>query len=487
MAALYDKKNYLISSPGIVYGLFFLGLLVMAYCAITQRWMIFSVAMLLPVSLAILLQAVKKPMLSYLLYAIATCYFSAIYRYCGIEGLSGILDILLGFCLFSIFINVISNRESYHWERGFNILTITHLVWIVYCCLILLLPYTNIHSFIGNRSLFLSIPLIYFISGILLCSPRKLRMTFLLLGIFIVTAFLKAYWQKRRGFDQTEIQWLMQGGAWHVHVLRTGIRYFSFYTDAGNFGASMGMFTFVFGAIAFVLQKRIAKIFCFCIAGLAGVCLALSGTRGGVIVPFGGLFLYLLISRNLKAIITCSILGCLTFCFFYFTEIGNDNTFIRRMRTAFRPTEDASFNVRLMNQKRFAHYLADKPFGVGVGGTIVDTESLMQLDEKFIPTDSFYVGKWVEGGIVGLCLYIGLQVLVLLRGCYLIMFRIKNNQLRLILAVLLSSVFGIWLSGYVGRSMEFQPSSFLIAVFLSFVLNGTYMDKGLKKDEIILW
>lgn len=486
MATLYDKKNYLISSPGIVYGLFFLGLLTMAYSVITQRWMIFGVAMFLPISLITLLQAIEKPMLSYILYAIATCYFSAIYRYSNIEGLSGILDILLAFCLFSIFINVISNREKFHWKQGVNILLITHLIWLVYCCLILISPDTDIHSFVGNRSLFLSQPLIYFISGVLLCSIKNLRITLFLLGVFIITAFFKAYWQKVKGFDYAEIAWLMQGEAWHTHVLRTGIRYFSFYSDAGNFGASMGMFTFIFGTISFLLKNRIAQICCLGITCLAGICLALSGTRGGVAVPFGGLIIFLLISKNIKAIITCTLLGSLLFSFFYFTDIGNDNSFIRRMRTAFRPTEDASFNVRLMNQKRFAYYLADKPFGVGVGGTIVDTESLMKLNEKFIPTDSFYVEKWVEGGIVGLCLYIGLQILVLLRGCYLIMFRIKNNQLRLILAVLLSSVFGMWLNGYVGRSMGFQPSSFLIAVFLSFVLNGPYMDKELEKDEAIL-
>ena len=109
----------------------------------------------------------------------------------------------------------------------------------------------------------------------------------------------------------------------------------------------------------------------------------------------------------------------------------------------------------------------------------------MELDEDFIPTDSYYVGVWVEGGIVGLCLYITLQALILLRCCYLLMFRIKNDQLRKILAALLCGVFGIWLNGYVGRGMGFQPSSFIIAIFLSFVLNGVYMDKRLKKDEII--
>lgn len=485
MALSINNKNFNPSASGIVYLLFFVGLMTMVYSIITQRWMVFASVMLLPLAVIVLFYATQKPILSYMLYATVTCFFSAIYRYSGIEGLSGILDISLAFCLFSIFINVISDRESYQWIRGFNILTITYLIWLSYCLLILLTPYTYLNNFVSNRSVFVTLPLTYIISGILLCSTKKLRITLLLLGLYVFIAAFKAYWQKSRGFDSTEMAWLMEG-AWHTHILRSGIRYVSFYSDAGNFGSSMGMFTIVFGIISLTAKQKIARWFCIGVTVLAWIGMMMSGTRGAMVVPFGGLALFLLLSKNMKFIAIGSILGALLFCFFYFTDIGDDNTFIKRMRTAFRPTEDASFNVRLENQKRFAHYLEDKPFGVGVGGTIVDTKNIMTLNEDFIPTDSYYVGIWVEGGIVGLCLYLGLQIMILLRCCYIIMFKIKNKQLSRILAALLCGVFGIWLNGYVGRGMGFLPSSFIIAVFLSFILNGIYMDKQLKKEEIII-
>ena len=63
---------------------------------------------------------------------------------------------------------------------------------------------------------------------------------------------------------------------------------------------------------------------------------------------------------------------------------------------------------------------------------------------------------------------------------------LPNDQLRQILAALLCGVFGMWLSGYVGRGMGTQPNQFLIAMFLAFVLNGPYMDKQLRKDEILI-
>lgn len=484
MAHIGQKINSSASPKGLIYLILLLGLAALVYGIMVQNMLYFWGAALLPVGAIIIYFALQKPIWSYILFGVVTCYFSAIYRYAGIENLSAIMDIILGVSFLSLALNIINNKSSYPWSNAYNILTVTYAIWLIYCFLILFSPDVSFNDLIGNRSVYLSLPLTYLLSAVLMCTPNRLKTTLFLLGIFIATATFKAYWQKTKGFDSTESAWLF-AGAWHTHILRSGIRYFSFYTDAGNFGASMGMFTITFAILATVLKKRISSIFCLGVAVLAGISMMMSGTRGAMIVPFGGLMLYVLLGKSFQRVIACTLLGILAYCFFAFTDIGEGNTFIRRMRTAFRPQEDASFSVRLENQKRFAYYLADKPFGVGIGGKIVDTKGLAELDEDFIPTDSYYVGVWVEGGIVGLCLYIALQAIILLRCSYLLMFRIKNDQLRKILTALLCGVFGIWLNGYVGRSMGFQPSSFIIAVFLSFVLNGVYMDKRLKENDII--
>lgn len=484
MENIGQKYNTSVSPKGVIYLFLAIGLITMVYGILTQNMLFFGASVLLPTGAIIIYFALQKPIWSFILFGVVTCYFSAIYRYLGIQNLSGIMDIILGISFLSLALNIIVKKDSYPWSNAFNILTVTYGIWLFYCFLILFSPDVSFHDLIGNRSVYLSLPLTYLLAAVLMCTPHRLKVTLFLLGIFVATAALKAYWQKVRGFDSIESAWLLSG-AWHTHILRSGIRYFSFYTDAGNFGASMGMFAVTFGVLTLALKKRLSRLYCLGAAVLAGIGLMMSGTRGAMIVPFGGLMLYVLLSKSMKIVLTCSLIGILIFCFFYYTDIGEENVFIRRMRTAFRPSEDASFNVRLENQKRFAYYLQDKPFGVGVGGKIVDTKGLMILEEEFIPTDSYYVGIWVEGGIVGLCLYITLQALILIRCCYLLLFRIKNDQLRKILSALLCGVFGLWLNGYVGRSMGFQPSSFVTAVFLSFVLNGIYMDKRLEKDEII--
>lgn len=474
------------TSSGIIYALLIVGLLLMVYSLVMQQWYFFIGATFLPLILIILYFGVKKPIFSYILFGIVTCYFSAIYRYVGIQGLSLIMDILAAFCLFSIVTNQIINHESYPLKRGFNLLTISHFIWISYCFLILITPYATLQNFVESRELYFTLPVTYILSGMLLFNPKQLKTTILLFGFYVLTAAFKAYWQKRKGFDSVEVRFLLEDGGYSTHVLRTGMRYFSFFTDAGNFGACMGFFTTAFGIIATVAKKPIFRLFSLGVAIAAFGGMMLSGTRGAMAVPLAGLGLYLLLSKSITRIVVAAIVGASFFCFFYFTDIGDGNVFIRRMRTAFRPNKDASFNVRLENQKRFAYYLADKPFGMGVGGKIVDVRKLRTADEEFIPTDSFFVGVWVEGGIVGLCLYMSILVLILLRCCYLLMFKIQNKQLRQILIAFLCAVFGIWVNGYVGRAMEFQPGMFTIAVFLAFILNGRIIDKKLKKDEIII-
>ena len=96
----------------------------------------------------------------------------------------------------------------------------------------------------------------------------------------------------------------------------------------------MAMFTTTFSILSFVVKKRASRIFCIGAAVLAGVGMMMSGTRGAMIIPFGGIVLYILLSKSLKAIATWSFIGILTFCFFYYTDIGEGNVFVRRMHTA---------------------------------------------------------------------------------------------------------------------------------------------------------
>lgn len=470
---------------GVVYLLLLMGLFALAYTAFSGRLLLSVAVTFFPIALFILITGMQYPIFSFIVYCTIVLYFSAIYRYSNVEGLSGIMDIFLFICLFSLLLHQAgrSHTTGLRWRNAFNILSVGQMCWVLFILCEQLAPYTSIEDPIGSRSTFYSF-LPYLLAGLFLDAPKKLRNTLFLLGLYIATAAAKLYWQKSHGWDQVEVQFLLSYEAWHTHLLGDGtVRYFSFFADAGNFGASMGVLFTVFCIAGIALHRFWARWFCIGMAVLAAIGMFMSGTRGAIVIPFAGIFLCILLSKDFKYIFITSMTCVLTFCFFYFTNIGDDNRFIRRARTAFRPTEDASYNVRATNRKIFAHYLANKPFGVGVGGQIKDTEHLKAEKRDYLPTDSHLVDIWVANGSVGLCMYLLFMGTVISRCCYILLFKVRHPQLRLILGGMLGAVFGLLVNAYVGRAMAFTPCSILVPIFLSFVLNGPYIDKQITPNE----
>ena len=83
----------------------------------------------------------------------------------------------------------------------------------------------------------------------------------------------------------------------------------------------------------------------------------------------------------------------------------------------------------------------------------------------------------METGIVGLVLYLTIYIGSLLRGCYLIMFRIKNEELRGVLTAIACGIFGLMISAY-GNAFFMQfPTGFMVILFLSVLLNGEHIDQ----------
>ena len=79
--------------------------------------------------------------------------------------------------------------------------------------------------------------------------------------------------------------------------------------------------------------------------------LGISGTRAGMAVPLGGLALYILLSKSKIGFLIGTFTLLSMFFFFRFTIIGEGNEYIRKMRSAFYATEDASYQVRVANRE----------------------------------------------------------------------------------------------------------------------------------------
>jgi O-Antigen ligase. len=211
--------------------------------------------------------------------------------------------------------------------------------------------------------------------------------------------------------------------------------------------------------------------------------MAISGTRGALAVPFAGYAIFVILSKNWKMATTASILLAFAFIFLNFTTIGNNNGQISRMRSAF-DKNDPSLNVRLENRKKIKSYMDDLPFGASIGfetNSTIKSESLYKLSR--IPTDSWYVKVYVQTGIIGLTIYIFVLSAIILMGGYIILFKIKNDELRGLLLAMLAGTFGMVASSYGNELLAQFPNCFLFYTSLALVFMGKYYDKELEKHE----
>lgn len=433
---------------------------------------------LLPAAILYLIIVISNPYWGFVIIFIVNYFIMGITRYVPIPG--GIaIDILIMTTLLGVIIQTIN--RNIHWERIKSPLILLSGIWLIYCVLELLNPEavsqlawaTTIRGVAGY------FVLVTLLSMLLFDKLKDLKWFLFAWAVMTLLAVLKAFMQKTFGFDFAETRWLNEG-AWKQHIIFSGIRYFSFYTDAGNFGSGMGYSMVVFSIVSIYVKKRSLKIFYMAVALCAAAAMMISGTRGALAVPFAGYALYTLLSRNFKIALLTFVALISVFVILKFTYIGESNSFVRRMRTAVN-MNDESLITRLDNQKKLRVYLADKPFGAGIGlGGGKAREFLPNAYLSHIPTDSWYVMLWVETGIVGLILNLLIMFYIVAYGSYMVLFKIEDRELRGYIIALTCGVIGIIATSYGNEVLGQFPTAFLVYISMAFMFKSKKLDLEIK-------
>lgn len=282
------------------------------------------------------------------------------------------------------------------------------------------------------------------------------------------------------GVTSGERRWLDMGGS-ITHEIHGRLRIFSFYSDAGQFGAAMAHTTLSALILALGPYTRKQKIFYWFVVAVCFWGYALSGSRGPLFVIAAGGFLYLFLIRNFKILMIGCVVGGLLFSVLKFTSIGSSNYQIQRMRTALDPN-DASLQVRLDNQAKLKVYLASRPLGGGIG-------SGGSWGQRFSPgtflaetaLDSWYVKIWVETGIVGLYIHIITLVLILILACYRV-FNLRDDDLRQKMMALTCGYFGIIVASYGNQILGQMPTGVIIYMSIIYISLSNIWDNDPNQD-----
>jgi hypothetical protein len=319
---------------------------------------------------------------------------------------------------------------------------------------------------------FISIPLVL----MLLRQPRDFEIYLYIWGIFTMLATLKGAQQLIIGVDPFEQAWLDRG-AYETHILFGKLRVFSFLSDAGQFGASQAQAFVLGGVLAYHSKVWKTRLF-FGIVALAGMYgMFISGTRGAIAVPAMGFFFYLILTKNVRLVVIGMVMGLSVYVFFAHTKIMQSNYQVARMRTAFDP-EDASFQVRLSNQRILKDYLASRPIGGGIGHA--GKRALKYFPNGFlanVATDSWYVLIWAENGAIGLLIHFFILFYIVMKSSYYIMFRVRDRELQARLMAILSSIMGILLSNYGNAVMGQFPTSINTYYGMAFLFLAKHYDQ----------
>jgi len=389
------------------------------------------------------------------------------------------MDAILVLTYIALFINRF--KQKVDWSPANKDITWLGVIWLGYSVFQIVNPEArSFAAWFSGRGLSVYMFLLIPLTLLFITDQKKLDRFFYVWGILSVLATLKGIMQMKFGVDFAEQAWLNEGN-YKTHILFGKLRVFSFLSDAGQFGANQAYTGVVFIICGMAQTVRRKKIFFYTVGYLGLYGMLISGTRGAISVPLAGFMVFFVLRKNIKILSIGLGLIAVVFIFFKYTNIGQGNDQIRRMRTAFDPN-DASLQVRLNNQKILKNYLASRPFGGGIGhGGVKAQKFLPNAFLSQIATDSWYVLIWVEQGIIGLTLHLFILFYVLIKSCWHIMFRIRDQQLKLKMSALTAGMAGIMVASYGNAVLGTMPTGILIYVSMAILLNSKVLDQQRKR------
>ena len=385
-----------------------------------------------------------------------------------------------------IAIALIDFRKCYHWGRSINLMSFAILLWVLLCTLEVFNDTCSLGINVGawfTGFRLIAFQLVYFllIFSVYINSPEVLSKY---LKIWACLALFSVYWtfkQKYIGMNPYENARIYADGG--THFVNGIIRYWSTFTDAANYGCNAAATSVAFLLIGLTSKITKDRIFYIIVGILVLWGMFQSGTRTAVGCFFVGLMVYVFLSKSVKMAVPIIIFGIFSFCFLAFTNIGQGNNQIRRMRSAFNK-DDASANVRDINKATMAKYLKDAPWGIGIAirsGDVPARNKFVIL--SYIPPDSEYVYMWIHTGIIGLTVFTISMILMLLGACWIVLFRLKSKSLIGIGAAICCAFAAIQVGGYMNQVLFQYPNGLIFFGGLAIVYILPYLEKDWEEYE----
>lgn len=379
-----------------------------------------------------------------------------------------------------IAIAILDIRKDHHWGRSINLMFFAAFIWIILCVLEVFNDTCNLGInvgawFVGFR--LIAFQLLYFILifTLYINSPEMLTKY---LKVWAWLSLFSVYWtfkQKYIGLNPFENARINAYGS--THFVNGIIRYWSTFSDAANYGCNAAATSVAFLLIGLTSKFTKERFFYTIVGVLVLWGMFQSGTRVAMACFFAGLIVYIVLSKSVKFAIPIIILGVVSFSLLAFTDIGQGNAQIRRMRSVFNKN-DASANVRDKNQATMAKYLQDAPWGIGIGirsGDVPARNKYVVMSN--IAPDSEYVYIWIHTGKIGLTVFLISMFIMLAGACWIVLFKLKNKSLSGIGSGFCCAFAAMQLGAYGNQVLYQYPNGLIFFGGLTIVYILPYLEK----------
>ncbi len=379
-------------------------------------------------------------------------------------------------------IAIVDARENPHFERAANLMLFALIIWCGFCTLELLNDTCNLGIQIGSwytgaRMMAFQLLYIFLVFSIYISNPEVLQKYLILWGALALFSVFWVWKQKTFGFTTAENIWMETRGR-TTHILNAGtlIRYFSTFSDAANFGCNAAATATAFIIFAITIKIKKLRFFFIIVSILVIWGMFQSGTRTAIFCLAAGLIVYIVLSKSFKIAIPFTIVFAFFAFILMFTNIGNGNQQMRRMRSAFNKN-DASSNLRDMNQETMKKYIKDAPWGIGIGmnpDNVPANNKYRKL--ATIPPDSEYVFIWLRTGPIGITIFIITMLMMLGGACWIVMFKLKSKSLVGIGGGFCCAFVAIQLGGYGNQVLMQFPNGLIFYGGLTIVYILPYLE-----------
>ncbi len=413
-------------------------------------------------------------------------YFLGFNRFIKDVPLGVVMDVLLIVMLIGL---LVEKWKKNDYSAARNPISYVVWIWIVYNLLEFFNPMASRQVWIYVIRGIALLMIYYFI---VLHATDNLKFLKTVLNIWLVLTLLGALYglfQEFNGLTQAEKEWVARDEFRFNLIFNWGrYRVFSFFTDPTIFGILMaytGLFCIALLPGPFKIWYKIFLGSCACIMLLAMV---YAGTRTAYAMIPAGLLFFALLTLQRRTLIICGIIGSIG-AGIIFSDVRSVGPFLstsnlERIRSAFKPSEDASFRVREKSQAFIKPFIQAHPFGAGLGSIGIWSARFTPDSPlaKFAP-DSGYVRVAVELGWMGLvvyCVFFFVILLVGIRNYY----RMKDPLLKTYMAALLGVVFSIVVANYPQEALIQAPTILIFYIIMAFIVKLKKLDEEIIKKSI---